>query len=476
MDLNIPPVAIIESEILRRELEGDYLKFVKWVFKSIYKREFLENFHHVELCKIMEKVFSGELSRAIINVGPRCSKTELVVVCFIPWCYAITRDCNFLHISYSLRLAAKNSTMSQRIIESDEFQSLWPLKLFIKEKGKSLWTIEGGGSTYAVNSGGAVTGFGAGVSGQKNFSGAILLDDPMKAGDERYELKLDMVKENFDNVVSSRINNPTTPVVLIMQRLHEDDLSGHLLTGQGSLGRFDHFCFPGIMEDQKKSYDKREAGDILWPEKFSKEKLEHIRKVSPLFFAGQIQQRPAPVEGLMIKRAWIKTYDVVPTEFNHGKFVSVDMNMKESGSSNACLSLYGCHDSNVYLLDQAVGKWSFPEAEQHLRSFIPDDYRGLLIEEKANGYAMIAALSGTYHSIHRIQVDASKEYRLNEVSMLYSGGNVWYPSVQIAPWVNEHLHEIITFPNGRYDDRVDAETQMLKFSLTRLFQSRFFDY
>ena len=328
-----------------------------------------------------------------------------------------------------------------------------------------------------MQSGGGITGFGAGIDGSKDFSGALVIDDPIKANEERFELSRKTVKENFEQVLSSRLNGPRVPIVVIMQRLHEDDLAGHLLSGESVTGTYRHINIPAIKEGRPNDYDQRKKGDPLWPQKHSLALLSKMEKKNPNLFAGQYQQRPAPAEGAIIKRDYLRFYDALPDGFDTGEFVSVDMNFKEEGTSNCCFSHYGVSGANIYLISQTVGKWNFVDAEVQLKRMIPKNYKSILVEAKADGEAMIAVLvKSGYHSVIPIQVDNKKTYRLSEVLMMYRAGNVWYPSESIAPWIKEHIYEMLTFPNGRYDDRVDAETQMLKFYQDQLSYVDFFPY
>ena len=349
------------------------------------------------------------------------------------------------------------------------YQSMWPTRFNFNEMSKTVWSIKNGGSMRAVNTGGAVTGFGCGVRGKKTFGGALVIDDPNKATDARYELELRKVNEDFDEALVSRLNNQYDPIVIIMQRLHEMDLSGHVLSGKSNAGKFTHFNFPALKEGPPNDHDHREEGEPLWVNKHNKEQLLDIKKSNPQYFATQLQQRPAPMEGAIFKREWVKRYSKLPESFNQGEFISVDLNAAEEGGSNACMARYGVENQNIYLIDQRVGQWGFPEAVMALQDFAGTDYSALLIEAKANGHAMISTLQKAgYHGIIPIKVNQNKVYRFNEVAPLYIAGNVIYPEEFLAPWVEDHITELLLFPNGKHDDRVDAETQMLKYFLMHL--------
>lgn len=367
-----------------------------------------------------------------------------------------------------------NSREIKDIILSDCYQNFWGVAISRDTKSKKMWNTIQGGGVYSTSTGGQITGFGAG-SMKPGFHGCIIIDDAQKPIDVYSEVKRKDTNERFNSTIKSRMNNPSqTPIIVIGQRLHQDDLSGYLLSGKSEF-QFEHLNLPAINEDGPGENDQRKVGKPLWPKKHNVVQLKAMKKKDIKTYTEQYQQRPAPMEGLVIKRKWIKRFNVWPKEFDLGVYYSVDMNAKESGGSNACLSKYGVCSTKIYLLDQSVGQWSFPQARIHFRDFVKNDYQGILIEAKANGHALIASIEEEYHSVIPIQVDVNKEYRLNEVSMLYLGGNVWYPDDSLAPWAEEHLTEVISFPNTKFNDRVDAETQMLKFYQTHIRSGGYLD-
>ena len=475
MQDQIPTISEIERELCERSYEF----FLEWYFVKILKKKFLKNPHITMLCGVMEQIYAGEIKNVVITIPPRHGKTLIVVIGFIAWCFAKSKDANFLHVSYSDSLALKNSDSIKDIVFSDKFTQYWRLSPKKSEQSKKMWSIRYGGGVYATSSGGAVTGFGAGTKGAEGFSGALIIDDPQKPNAERFELARKTIIENFENVLSSRRNNNDTPIVLIQQRLHEEDLAGYLMSGRSSVGEFKTIKIQSIKEkeDGKNAWDKRKIGEELWEKEITRKQLNVIKKNNPTLFATQFQQEPSAPEGNMIKRKDLKFYKHLPNDLQYF-FVSCDLNFKSSGTSNACYSAYGIKMPNVYLIKQRVGKWNFPDAVKNLQEFTKSMQKlnGIIIEKKANGEAMISTLqqNGLF-GVFGMPADTSKIFRLSEVSMAYSSGNVWYPAETIAPWVVTHVHEIVTFPYAKYDDRVDAETQMLKYTKDKLKNNKFLD-
>ena len=466
----------LKKQIEKELCERDFFFFYKWVFENVYRRKFVYNWHIETICKKLQLVTEYKIGNLLITIPPRHYKTEIVSIMLTAWGYVKNKQCNNILTSYSSELALKNSAGVQTIIRSRAFQDNWPLQFNKKVEAKSDWQIEGGGATRAAAAGGAITGFGAGVRKSEEWAGALIVDDPLKAKDERFDLARETVNENFENTLTSRLNDEKTPIIIIMQRLHENDLAGHVLSGRSVASEFIHLNLPALNEDGPSEDDPREKDEPLDKTRFSTLVLKSMEKKNPSLFAGQYQQRPAPVEGNMVKKDHLKFYKTLP-KLKH-RVISCDLNFKKDGSSYACLSYYGVASPNIYLIKQIVGKWSFIEAVAILKNFISEvgNYSAILIEDKANGPAMISTLEDEgFHSIIPIAVDTSKVYRLSEVSLLYAGGNVYYPDRDIEPWVEHHVMEMLTFPNAKNDDRVDAETQMLKYYKEELSSVTFYD-
>ena len=463
----------IERELCLRS----FPYFCKWVFREIYKKEYDFAYHVAILCSIIEKVHAGEIQNVVINIPPRYYKTEHISILFPAWCYAKNTRCNFIITSYSDELALKNSNNVKRIISSVPYEQMFGKTLGKEESAKKLWSTIHGGGLRAASAGSSITGFGAGTSNEDQFGGCLIIDDPNKANDDKSEVMLEKVVNNYENTLSTRLNSKKTPVVVIMQRIHEKDLAGHLLSGRSVSGKFEHIRLEALKEKDASKYDSRTVGKALYPKKHNEAKLLEMQKANPYLYAGQFQQRPSPLEGNMVKRKDLRFYNSKPEEFEY-VIHSVDMNFKKDGVSNACISTYGISPPKVYLLEQSLGKWSFPDAVESIRQHISSmqKYHAMIIEKKANGEALIAVLENEgFHSVIGIDCDKSKTYRLSEVSTFYAAGNVWYPSENLCPWITEHIHEVLTFPNAANDDRVDCETQMLKYYQEELSTVVFYD-
>ena len=220
---------------IRDACERDFLAFVALMFRARTGMTFRVNRHHEQIADALMSVYRGDVRNLLINTPPGSSKTELAVIAFMAWCFARDPHCRFLHLSYSDDLASLNSTSAREILETEAFQQLWPLAFRRDTKSKKRWNIESGGRTaggvYATSTGGQVTGFSAGFM-EQGFSGAIIIDDPIKPEDAWSQSKRETANRRLTNTVRSRRATDDTPVIMIMQRVHEDDPSALALSGR----------------------------------------------------------------------------------------------------------------------------------------------------------------------------------------------------------------------------------------------------
>ena len=464
-------MAIIDQflkEKLRRKLEASLLEFSKFVFREIYGIEFIENFHHGIICNELEGVFDGRLKEEVLlfNCPPRYTKTELVVICFSAWSYLKRPNCNFIYTSHSNVLTRGKSEIIRNILMHPKVIELWGREVVDKgSMAKEHWRTLRGGDFVSVVMGGAVTGQGAGIFGSQGFGGAILIDDPNKIKETMsYKAYRTQVNESlFSRTLLSRRNDAErTPIILIMQRIHEDDLTGYILARDFSVR---HVVFQGLKTDKfGHENDPRAEGDALWVSKNNIESLERMKSNDPIYFASQFAQTPSPAEGNIIQRTWIQFYNKANLPTEGRVFISCDLNFKEEGKSMVVLAVYLVSDPYVYLIKEVRGRFDFYESLERLLGLLREfpNYFQVLIEGKANGPALISMLRKKgVAKIKSIEPEGSKVYRLSLCSSRYASGEVLYPENE--PWVDDRIEEIIVFPNGKHDDRVDTESQLLNY-------------
>ena len=236
-----------EKRLLRYMLANDGLQFMRYFFRLREGNKFIINWHHVVIEYVLQAVMDLKINRLIINIAPGYTKTELAVLNFITRGMVINPRAKFIHTSYSGELAQENSSKIRECINSSEFQELWPMSIRVDSKGKKRWFTELGGGMMAAPSGGQITGFRAGRM-QEGFSGAFIIDDPLKPDDAYSALKRNAINNRFNNTMRSRLAVETVPMIVIMQRLHEDDLTGFLLTG-GSGDYWHHLSLSSLTEE-----------------------------------------------------------------------------------------------------------------------------------------------------------------------------------------------------------------------------------
>lgn len=449
------PVAIAR----RAKLEGDFYYFVRYAFKQMTGMKWSRNWHHEVMCRKLEDVFAGKVKRLIVNIPPRYSKTEIVVVLFMSWCMAKQPDCEFIHSSYSARLAANNTSRVRDIVTSDWYQEVFPhVQIDPSTSGKDHWKTTVKGVVYAAGAGGTITGFGAGKMRPEDhvgpmFGGAIIIDDPHKADEATSDTMRQNIIDWYSNTIKSRVNDPArTPIIVVMQRLHEEDLSGFLLKG-GSDEVWDHLFIPVLNDND----------EPLWPAKHDREELARMERSNSYVFAGQYMQRPAPLGGGIFKTSWWKYYNPAALPKVRRVIQSWDtaFKTKDHNDPSSCTT-WAETDEGYFLLDRLNDKMEYPQLKQTAMSLAAKyNPHAVLIEDKASGQSLIQDLKTTRLPIIPIKVDSDKVTRAFAVTSIVESGRVFLP--EGAPWLVEFIAQLANFPNAAHDDDVDSTTQALNY-------------
>lgn len=337
---NLRAPQVNAMELLRLEMLTSFEKYTKAMFKAQYKRSFIVADHHKRIFQALQDVVDGKCRRLIINMPPRYGKTETAIKSFISWCFALNPKCRFLHLSYSDMLVKDNSDTIRGIMKEELYKTLFPKSALESDKSSATrWKTAMGGELYAVSTQGQVTGFGAGnvdvtedellklaedgnmlslnedinellegIGARTNvFQGAILIDDPMKPEDADSDVIRERINLRFENTIRNRTNSRNTPIIIIMQRLHEHDLCGYLQEIEPE--EWTVLSLPAIQANKETGEES-----ALWPMKHTIEELHKMREINPLVFDTQYMQDPTPREGLMYADGF-KTYsrEQIPT-------------------------------------------------------------------------------------------------------------------------------------------------------------------
>lgn len=295
--------------VLRSWILSDSLHFARYFFKLMNGgKKFVVGKHHRMICDKLNDVLTGKTRRLIINIAPRYSKSELVSRNFIAMGLAINPAAKFIHLSYSGDLALGNSVAVKDIVKSEDYQRLFGVEIAVGTDTKSQWNTTKGGGLYATSSLGQVTGFGAGAieneGDEWQFGGAIVIDDPIKPADALSDNNREAVNLHFETTIRNRVNSRNTPIIIIMQRLHEHDLCGYLMELEPD--EWEVLSVPCI------SYNEDGEEEALWPFKHTIEELHKIESANQFVFDTQYMQNPKPLEGLMYSK--LRTYDILPME------------------------------------------------------------------------------------------------------------------------------------------------------------------
>ena len=451
------------AEILRHDL----CAFTHRSFLELNPgEEFLSNWHIESVAAKLEEVRRGSCKRLIINVPPRHLKSLLVSVAFPAWLLGHESSKQILSVTYARDFSDKLARKSRTVMTSRFYERLFDTRLKKGREAVSDFETTAGGTRFSTSVGGVLTGRGADI---------IIIDDPLKADEALSEARRRSVNQWFDNTVRSRLNSQKTgAIIIVMQRLHADDLVAHVQQHEP----WDVLSFPAIAE-QDETYDfvtpygrrriHRSIGNILQPALLSPSDLETQRRgMTEYNFAAQYQQDPQPPSGLIVKPEWLKYYEPgdLPKQFNQ-IFQSWDTANKDTELSNfSVCTTWGLKDRRLFLLDVFRHKLEFPDLKRFVRELAAlHRAQIVLIEDKASGSSLIQELRAEQFSLVQAApaLDGDKVMRLRAQTAKIEGGFVLFPKQ--AHWLEAYLRELISFPNSKYDDQVDSTVFALAWSL-----------
>ena len=426
----------------------DYGFYVEYVHRGSY----IPAKHTDYICEKVEKVERGIIKRLMIWLPPRHSKSLTVSETFPSYFIGKNPVRRVIETSYGDSLARKFGRANRRKIE-EYGADLFEIKISSDNASMTNWGIEGHpGGMISAGIGGPITGEGADL---------LIIDDPIKNREEaESETYREKVWSEWQNTLLTRLH-PGAAVIIILTRWHEDDLAGRLLAQEPD--KWEVLSLPAEAEENDPL--GREPGEPLWPEHgYDKEWMEAKKKeVGSRTWAALYQQRPSPAEGGIIRRGWWQYYRQAPSRFEE-IIQSWDCAFKDEQSSDYVVGqVWGRRGADKYLLDQVRDRMDFPSTVRAVESLSAKwpHARAKLIEDKANGPAVIATLKSKISGLIPVNPEGGKMARLQAVSPDIEAGNVYLPEPSIAPWVHDYIEEFAAFPNGLNDDQVDATSQAL---------------
>jgi predicted phage terminase large subunit-like protein len=422
---------------------------------------YLPNWHIDLMAAKLEAVMRGDCRRLIITLPPRHLKSHAVSIAFIAWYLGHHPSRHVISVCYGQDLASRFARECRTLMESEFYKAVFRTRLAGRKVVDDFTTTELG-TRMATSVGGVLTGRGGDI---------LVIDDALKPDEALSETRRNAVNEWYDNTLLSRLNDKANgAIVIIMQRLHQDDLIGHVLEQED----WDILSFPAIAEEDERHFIRnvfgerivrRQAGEALHPARESLETLSKMRQVMGEYtFVSQYQQNPMPKDGFLVKRAWFKTY--VPGEQPRSSWVvqSWDTASKtgELNDYSVCTT-WLVHNRNFYLLDVFRKRLNYPDLKRAIMQLAEQfKARAVVIEDKASGTAVIQDLqeAGLFSvKAYEPPTGTDKVMRLHLQTPVIENGRVYLPTS--APWLADFLTEVTGFPGSKYDDQVDSMTQAL---------------
>lgn len=475
----------LKVERNRRKMERSLAEFVKGAWPILEPTtELCWNWHIDAICDHLEAVTNGDIKKLMINVPPGHMKSLLVAVFWPAWVWLRNPAWRVLFTTYADELSKRDSMNCRDIIESQWYRETFKVdwELSKDRNTKSFFSNTKRGARMALSVEGKATGF---------RGDAVVFDDPMNVENEPSKEALEKITNWWDQRMTSRLNDMDNGVFVgIMQRIHEGDLSGHLINKDGE--KWEHLCLQSEFEPENVCETsifkdpRKKRGELLFKGKFPRKVIEQAKIDLGPQFEAQHQQRPSAVGGQVFEMKWwrfwyhpdlpppapvVSTIDgvryehmQVPLPKINMQCQSWDLSFKKTSSSDfVCGQVWGTSFDGYYLLDQVHGRMSFTETVEEFEAMsekwpYADDK---FVEDKANGPALIDMLSDKISGIEAINPEGGKEARAHAATVPIKRGQVYLPHPLMCPWVNSLLSETRSFPKGKHDDQVDALTQAL---------------
>jgi len=496
----------LETQVLyeRAKCASSYYFFFKRAWEVLEPQNpLILNWHIKYLCDIIQKETIRIAERRekdrdyIINISPRSLKSKLFNVCWCPWAWTQWPWLKFINSSYIDKISTDLCLESRRLIDSDWYQKLWGhiFTLTTDQNTKGHYDNDMKGMRRSASTRGGIYGAGADI---------ILNDDPQDPLMADSEQEREVVKTHYGKGLYTRLNNQMIGLrVIIQQRLHEEDLTGYLLTNNPE--KYKHICIPGeLTEDIKpKALSKYYVDGLFFPNHPSFKQASLIEAKLPTNlgeygYSSQILQRPSPAEGGMFKRVSWRFWGYAGTEYippkfknEHGEYVESRMVVLpdsfdsvidswdtafegETTSDDVAGIKVALSGANKYILGRRKGKYDFKKTKEEIVSFRESNKltSAVIIEKSANGPAIKSDLENSIPGIIMIATGKlSKEDRANILgntpySAQVAAGNIYLPHPNIAPWAFDFIEEHAKFPKGAQDGQVDAAGQAVNYLTT----------
>ena len=466
-ELMLPPSTALINAACRK----DFVSFVRKCFHVLAPSAvFYMNWHICAIAHCLELVRLGEIKRLLITVPPRSLKSIMCSVAFPAFVLGHDPTKHLVVPSYSADLAIKHGTDFRLVVNSAEYRAIFPgmrISAMKNTQTEVLTTLNG--FRLAISVDGALTGRGGDI---------IIIDDPIAPLAALYQKSREHVRDWYFTTVLSRPDDKKKgAIVLVMQRLHEDDLAGVVLRASDE---WTVLSLPAIAEQDEQipigngQVHYRQAGDVLHPERESRDVLESLRaQLGTEIFAAQYQQQPMRPGDGMIKPAWVGRYEQLPRSGPIIQSWDVANKQGEENDYSVCTT-WLVSENKYYLIDVLRGRFDFPtlrtKVSEHAKLYKASH---ILIEDAGVGTALIQELKTAHFSVIPVKPEYDKKTRMSIQSAKFESGRVFFPKK--APWLADLEAELFAFPNGRHDDQVDSISQALGYKSPALWTDASFN-
>lgn len=461
-------LSVTKAQVMTLRCGKSLRQFVEQAWPTIEPQVFTPGWHLDAVCEHLQAVSTGQIRDLIINIPPRHTKSLVASVMWPAWEWGPfgCPKTRWMFTSYAGSLSVRDSVKCRRVIQSPWYQGRWGhvYQLTGDQNAKERYDNDRSGYRLATSVDGAATGEGG---------DRIVVDDPHSLTDVHSDTIRQRAIDWWDQVMSTRVSDPKTGSrVIIMQRGHHDDLAGHIFATNP--GKYEMLVLPAEFEVSRRCVTslgfrdpRREEGELLWPARFNVKDLGELKtQLGSYAASAQLQQRPSKLEGNIVKRHWWKYYTLQELSELVFDFVFQSWDMTFKGTQKADYvagQVWGMIGANYYLLDRLKERMSFTET---LSAFRRTGLKWPMatakyVEAKANGEAVIDSLRQEISGIIPVNPHGTKESRLFAVSPIVEAGNIYLPVRTEAPWVDEFVEELCTFPTSPNDDEVDAFSQAI---------------
>jgi hypothetical protein len=404
-------LGVEQRTVLKAKLLTDLAFFIRFFFKVVEGKKYVLNWHHGEIIKRLQGVYEKKIPNLIINIPPRHGKTTIMTF-FTAWCLAKNANSLFLYISASEKLINESSRIVRSIVLSHEFQSLFGVMISQDTTAKNHWRTNKNGGITSATINGQITGFGAGqLNDDKEFKGAIIIDDPNKINTDGSVILSEEPNERFEDTIRSRRNGEHTPIIVIQQRCFVNDLSGYLLEGKTGI-EFELLKIPVF--DQE--------GQLIWKGKISDVELRTLQLYNDSVFQAQYMQEPTTRKGILFNNSDLKRFEGKLNEGFDNVLAAVDTS--NEGADSLCMTVGYVYRNeknvSVYIDDVIFSNDSISVKQSKCAAMIHEKkINTTLIETNASGVFFLRDLRGmcpAYNIIGR------HEYKNKESRIIYQSG------------------------------------------------------